>query len=508
MEALLELELDDYSLFYNCHSNYLACYSVNPSHPLTYSISLLGTERYGEYLQKLRLPLEASSMEAPESAIFKALPNSDSCKSILGESLYNREAYYLDPVFHLPTLLALGHILRELVALEHPEFSVIQSRASTQGQLLYFSDSRWRFRRFFMHDDFLTFTHTEQKPAYFESIFMPSSTLVPAEAEVQQYASGNAMISLSNKIDAETEHWEQVFELLTLVIHKSLGDTVQSRAPYFIGFIPSERATPIAQKSGFYDLALMSGHLTHGTIPHMLQLLFLKLEGLQSHHLNNMTTHCWNYLLDSSNQAIWPFGVGFISATNNGLPAPVYAFHEFPTFDSPASIQRILTQRVFSTLIRSVSENASKAELDYFKSNWLKSQRSIEALINDMEVLENTLIAQQLNSWRLILKHQPTLQLEGRKHGNDLNFVQEFLSHQTQQDLISHYQDRGYTVENLDDGYILWPPESDDKESFLLEKIEQLIRNVPELSKQKNRADNHATEQQVHNTESHNISGL
>lgn len=198
------------------------------------------------------------------------------------------------------------------------------------------------------------------------------------------------------------------------------------------------------------------------TLSHMLQLVCLKRFGLDARKLSQVQADCWNALVDFTAIYHWGWGAGIrLKADNSAVEDKSFVFHDIPAFSSPDVVQRFLTQKLLSRLIRTMDEQGSEEEKDYFKSQWLKTSRDLADVADDAEALENTLLAEHLSSWKLILKYTPQLKLDGRIHGSELYFDGGLINSSVKAELLRQLELQGYQAEKVEEAYIFTPPDFD-----------------------------------------------
>ncbi|MTI14602.1 hypothetical protein [Sansalvadorimonas verongulae] len=460
----LKEQSDIGTLAHTIYLNSVICHPESAEMPR--SVSLQDMTHYKNYLLNVRLPLAVAGGRKPEMMKLQWLggASAQACTNILPTPLLNKLHHIYDPISLFPLLIELGHELRTLGQVLLPELDLASPSRPLTSQPIFFTDARKRFESLSIH--WQTAYLTGQGPAWYESLYIPVSTLVPADVNVIQQPGGDARIERVEPIyrkPAVDSRWKEAFELLDFVIHQNLQDVVSDRTPYFLGFIPPERAIKYASTTGFYDLTHLAGHFSHGTFPHMFQLAHLKRFGMTDKHLGRMSSRCWDAVLDSTPVISWSFAAGiFIESGNQDLKEERIIVHDIPTLDAPEVLQRLLTYKVLSRLILNVEEHGSEQEKAYFKQHWLNTEKDLIKVAADVEALENTVLAEQLSHWDLILHYSTLLQLHGRIHGSELFFEQSKVSSGAQRDLIESYRQRGYRIEEIEQSYIFFPPDYDE----------------------------------------------
>ncbi|WP_281647007.1 hypothetical protein [Parendozoicomonas sp. Alg238-R29] len=464
----LEKKIKNYSLDYQPNVQMAFCYQQESSPDMQYSVNLQDMTQYVNYLHKIRLPLSLTGSTKPEDKHHwvEAQKSRAGCQSRLPAALLNKLDEFQDPVTIFPLFVKLGRGLRALSAVAAPELKLLKPSLSLEHQPVFITDAASRLMHLERQNS-RSFMHWNENDLVVQSmikpLFIPVSFNVPAGVQVSYLNGGDVTLhrgSLMFPDDTLTTQWEMAFELLSFVIHKSLGDTVEKRAPCFLGYIPPEEAIVHARASGFYDLDLLSGMLSHGTASHIIQLARLKQLGLGKDQLKFIDSSCWNSVLESIPVHDWSlaFGVRTKAAYDDDVEDSV-VFHGLPVVSAPAGIQHLLTEKLLSRLIRAVDRDASDEEKEYFRENWLRTKGSLKQITADVEALENTILAKQLNSWRLILKHAEEVQLLGSMHGGEQHFDKTMVPRAAKKEAIDRYKAWGYRVENIGDSYILHPPE-------------------------------------------------
>lgn len=139
-------------------------------------------------------------------------------------------------------------------------------------------------------------------------------------------------------------------------LFKVLGELAQGGiqlqdAPEFIGYVPSEVANPLVEKSGFTD-SNWSGNFLHGKYSHLLALAFLSREAsLTASTLKAVVTHgLWDDLLDQN-----PYSEIDIEQ----LDDHEYLIHERNPFTfpfNPFAFQEMLCTGQVSSTLRQIAD--------------------------------------------------------------------------------------------------------------------------------------------------------
>ncbi|MCL6268432.1 hypothetical protein M3P05_00515 [Sansalvadorimonas sp. 2012CJ34-2] len=460
------------------HENYIVCYTPDDDNDLELSVSLMGMERYQSYLQMFRLPLEHQGYDTSQQNVhpLEISTVEGGCNDNLAFTDFLSKAEdkrdFIDAVSIFPLLVKLGRALRMLSASLYSEWDLVSTTDANKGKIIYVTDSqsqRETIKTMGDNNPLHFFVHPADKQLpkqFYEVIYIPTSVVVPDEMRVLYPSDTKTVIEQGKPLSdfvAKNEQWTTAFELLTFIIHKMLEPVVSETAPYFLGFVPESRALGVAQKSGFYDLALLGGHVTHGTVVHMLQILRFKEMGMEKEHLNSINQICWSRLLDDISMDSWFLGSGVCVGTRGEYSLAqkdkCYMFHNFPRMNVPPSLHRMLTTKLLSRLIYSIEETASLEEQSFFRSSWLKTSDNLKQVAQDIEVLENTILTEHLMSWRRILKHEKKLTLSGADHGSERYFDPSLIHQEVITETIGFFRDRGYTVEKVNKrSYIIYPP--------------------------------------------------
>lgn len=447
-------------------------YRVEPDPDRQHMVNLYDMTHYVNYLHKVRLPLELSGGVSPEAKIqqMQAQNSLLGCQHHLPSDWLRRLDKFQDPVAIFPLFVELGRNLRALSSAVLPEFDLLKPSLFLEHQQAFISNAAARLQSLIDNRSRAFIYWDDNDPASMSAVrllFTPVSFNLPAGVQVSYQKGGNVYLdgrALTLPDSVLAEQWETALELLSFVLYRSLEDIVEKRAPYFLGYIPPNKAIGHATSSGFYDLSLLAGGLSHGTVSHIIQLARLKQMGLNKKDLKSIDSHCWNSALEllivTSN---WPlsFGIRTVDDYNNEVKQSV-VFYGLPLMSAPSTMQHLLTNKLLSRLIRAVDRDSSEEEKNYFQENWLRTQGSLAELADNVEALENTVLAEQLASWRMILKHTSQIELPAELHGGEQYFDEKLVPQTAKDEVVARYRARGYTIEEVGNSYIFHPPAFDE----------------------------------------------
>ena len=97
-------------------------------------------------------------------------------------------------------------------------------------------------------------------------------------------------------------------------------------------------------------------------------------------------------------------------------------------------------------------------QLVYLKKFGLDAQKLSQVETGCWNALENTVLAEHLSSWKLILRYTPQLKLGGRIHDSELYFDSERINSSVKAELFRLFEWQGYQAEGGEEAYIFTPP--------------------------------------------------
>ena len=427
-------------------------------------------DNYLKYLRTIRLPLFLAGHSPPEMAVYEEMTariRADGCDS---NNDLDIASEILDPVSYFPLFVRLGYKLISDSGSFNYGLSLDKESEATDSKRFYLRDpdARWKMLYNRLPEIPRSADFYGNVPFHAAPIGISSTVMLPVDNFVddrypnyirmhhERFSSPQeGRVFANEKLDL----WQKAFERLASIMDHEIDPSGHSRAPYFLGFIPDEIAFPIVQKHGFFDLALMGGNVTHGTAPHMLQRAKLQETGRGREILQSMTVGCWKNLFDKSGNLGWSNGVGF-NVRQLNLSNEIHAIYDIPFFNVAASMQRLLTHKVLSRFIDDLIATGSQDEINQVKALWLKTELPLKDVSRSVKALENTVLAEHLNQFRLILRTRACddIFLTSADSSGDTFFTGMYSS-ECKEGIVHWYENRGFTVERMGwDEYILTPP--------------------------------------------------